>query len=777
MTRLSRISQVLIAFASIITLSGCVNTRFLKDGQVLFKQNRVVYTGELPAGEHKELSGELKDISQLQPNTKFIGLTKLRLWFYNVANQRRETKFRYWVKNKVGEAPVLYDSLYAEKSVYLMRNYLANQGYFYSKVDYKTIIKHKKASIVYLVDLGDVYRVHNVIFPKSTEAVDKLTYQKKDEAKIKPCSPFGVAELKAERERIANDLRDQGYYYFNKGYVNFDLDSNNAEKTVDVYVRILDPSDSTKHEVYYINNVYIQTDFSIDQLRSVVKLDTLVRDEYYFISQQLKFKPEVLINSIHFKKDEKYSRSNYQLTISHLADLGVFKFINIKFQKANITGPKGTNYLNCFITLTPSKKQEWGVEAEVNNNTDFFLGMALTFSYRNKNIFKGAELFEFNITSGFETNFDRGRAFFNTVDLTANANLYLNKFLVPFRLKHTSKYFKPKTIISLRSSFLSRISYYTVSTTNLSFGYDWKETDNKRHILNPVAISLVRVLDESPAFTSILERSQTLKNSFTEQLILGWDYTYLWNTLPERFKKTDFFIRAHADVAGNLVYGFSKLANVKSGDQPPYKMFGIPYAEYVLGQFEVRNYVKIRKEAQLVSRFYTGVGYAYGNSSALPYIKQFFSGGSNGIRAWRVRTLGPGSFVIENSTLADNENFYYDQTGDMKIEMNTELRFPMFKFIKGAAFIDAGNIWTLEADTLRPGANFEFNRFYKELAIGAGIGIRFDFSYFVLRFDVGTPIYDPGSPGEKWRIKKFNWSTKDTRREFLKFNLAIGYPF
>lgn len=771
------ICQLFLVLASSVLLTGCFNTRFLNDGEQLFQRNRVVFEDERPPEGDKALGGELKDISQLQPNTRLFGLTKTRLWFYNVANKGKETKFKYWMKYKVGEPPVLYDSLYADRSVALMKNYLENKGYFYAKVNYAEIVRRRKVVLVYLVDLGDVYRIRNVTFPKGNDAITLIAQKNKQQSMIIPCDAFQVTELKNERERIANDMRDQGYYYFNKEYVNFDLDSNDTKKTVDVFVRILPPSDSAQHEVYYINEVFINTDFSIERVKAGAQYDTIHRDEYHFISEEMKFRPEMLLRSIHFEKDGRYSRADQQLTISHLADLGVFKFINVKFEPANVNGTYGDKYLNCIITLTPSKKQEWSVEAEANNNTSYLLGLGLTFSYRNKNLFKGAELFEMSVSGSFETNFVQGLSFFNTVDLTASMNLYLDKFLVPFKLRNVSKYFRPRTIISLRNSFLRRIGYYTVNSTNLSFGYDWRETSNKRHILNPAVVSLVRVLDATQEFRDILSRSQTLKNSFTEQLIIGWDYTYMWNSLPERFKKTRFYIRAHADVAGNIIHGFNALARINRDDPKPYKMFSIPYAQYVLVNFEVKNYVDVRRKAQFVTRFFGGVGVAYGNSEALPYVKQFFSGGSNGIRAWRVRTLGPGSFVFEDSEVSDANNFFYDQTGDIKLELNAEMRFPIYRFIKGAFFVDAGNIWTMKNDTLRPGANFDIKRFYKEFGMGAGIGARFDFSYFVLRFDIAMPFHDPGSPDSKWIIQYFDPLDQESRRTFLKYNIAIGYPF
>ncbi len=779
MAVLRTISHIFLVCASLFLLSGCANTRFLQEGEVLFKSNKILYTDEKPEKKSKALAAELKEISQLQPNKKFLGIAQTRLWFYNVAGRHKQNKFRFWMKEKVGEPPVLYDSTYAAKSAALMQNYLTNNGYFYARVNYQTAIKKKKATVVYLVDLGEMFTVKNITFPPPVDSVTKLVDAKKDETLLVSGEPFKVSVMKDERERIAKDLQDEGYYYFNREYVTFGLDSNNRTKMVNVKVKINPPSDSTQHEVYYINNVFIHTDYTIEQFKSEVPLDTLVVGEYHFVYQNLKYRPNILMGAIHFEHGRKYSRVDYNQTLNHLADLGVFRFINIKFVPSEVSNVGGKNYLDCIITLTPSKKQEWGVEASANNNTTYLLGIAGTFTYRNKNIFRGAELLEINVTTGFETNFDRGKEFFNTVDIRANANLYFNKFMVPFKLIKLDKQTRPKTILSLRNSFLRRINYYTVTTTNLSFGYDWRQNDQMRHRFDPISISLVRVLNQSDEFREILERSQTLRTSFSEQLIIGMDYTFTWASKFDKYKITRWFFIGNGEVAGNFMHGIYALANINKDTPKPYKLFNIPYAQYFQADGDIRNYLNIRRKAQLVSRMFGGIGVPFGNSTALPYIKQYFSGGSTGIRGWRVRALGPGSFVLEGSDVEiANPNIFFDQTGDVKIEANLELRFDIYRFVKGAVFLDAGNIWTLKGDTLRPGADFEFNRFYKEFALGTGVGFRFDFSYFVLRFDMGLPLHDPGSPLQNnWVIRTFNPLDREWRKNNLTFNLAIGYPF
>lgn len=779
MAVLRTISHIFLVCASLFVLSGCANTRFLKDGEVLFKANKIVYIDEQPESKPKALSAELKEISQLQPNKKLFGVAQTRLWFYNVAGRHKQNKFRFWMREKVGEAPVMYDSTYATKSAVLMQNYLVNNGYFFAKVNYQTTLKKKKATIAYQVDLGDVFRINNIKFPPVVDSITQIVQNNKGATVLVPCEPFEVSVLKDERERIAKDLQDQGYFYLNREFVTFNLDSNNSKRTVNVAIKITPPTDSTQHEVYYINNIYVHTDYSIEQFKKEVELDTFSVGEYHFIYEELKYRTNILMGAIHFENGRKYSRVDYNQTLNHLADLGVFRFINIKFVPSATPQVGGKNYLDCIITLTPSKKQEWGVEATADNNTTFLLGISGTFTYRNKNIFKGAELLEINITSGFETNFDRGREFFNTVDIRASANLYFNKFMIPFQLVKLSKTTRPKTILSVRNSFLRRINYYTVTTTNLSFGYDWRQNDQVRHRFDPISISLVRVLSQSDEFREILDRSQTLRTSFSEQLIIGMDYNFTWVGKYNKYKISQWFFLGTAEMAGNFMHGIYSLANINKNTPRPYKLFNIPYAQYFQVDGDIRNFTNLGRKARLVSRFFAGIGVPFGNSAALPYIKQYFSGGSVGMRAWRVRALGPGSFVLEGSDVEiDNPNIFFDQTGDIKLEANLELRFDIYKFIKGAVFLDAGNIWTLKADTLRPGANFEANRFYKELALGTGIGLRFDFSYFVLRFDVGIPVHDPGSPFQKnWVIRRFDLLDPTWRKDNLTFNLAIGYPF
>ena len=760
--------------------SGCFNTRFLSEDEQLFKANKINFVDEEPESNKGAFKNELKDISQLQPNKKFIGLAKTRLWFYNVANRRRENKFRYWMKNKVGEEPVLYDEVFARKSAVMMKNYLINKGYFYASVNIKKVDigrKKKRAELHYLIDLDAQYKIDQISFPKGKTPVDSIVRSKSEETLLKKHEPFDVSVLKKERERIANNLKDRGYFAFSKEFVFFNLDSNDVTRKIDIETEIGAPGDSLKHELYYVRDIYVYTDYSSEQLLSEVKFDTVHIGHFHFIAEEHKYRHKVLINNIHQRYGDLYSRQKTRYTTNQLTELGVFKFVNVSYKRIE-GGSK--NMLDCMIHLSPSKRQAFSIDAEANNNTDFLLGVAASFNYTNKNIFRGTEQFNINVSGGLESNFDGGTAFFNTGELNIEGNLLFNKLVVPFRLNNAPYKNTPKTILSLRYSLLRRINFYTINSINLSYRYDWRAKKSRRNVLTPVVASLIRLSQTSQEFLEILAQSQTLRNSFTEQFILGSEYNFFYTNQQKTERKSYVFYRGGLDVAGNILHGVVSLVNKNKNVQKPYQIFNINYAQYVITVSEIRNYWDFHKHARLVTRAFAGVGVSYGNSSALPYTKQFASGGANGIRAWRVRTLGPGSFDIESSEVDQSNNFALDQTGDIKLESNIELRFDIIKFIKGALFLDAGNIWLLRSDESRPGGNFKFDRFVNEFALGTGIGARIDFSYFVLRFDVGMPLRDPAkvnSASGPWIIKDFNFGDSEWRKDNIKFNLAIGYPF
>ncbi len=780
-----KLTTLLFFTATLFFATGCGNLRFLNEGEALFMGNKIGIESNETIIKQGQFKRDLASITQLQRNKKFIGLFKTRLWFYNVASRKKPNKFRYWMRNKVGEPPALYDSLLIEKSAVMIENYLKNKGYLYPEVSYEARIesklkdrskkisekraaireRKKRAWATYYVKTGNLYRIRSVTFPSDTARTSQIIAEQRFKSLLKAGNPLDVSELKKERDRISDILRNEGYYFFNRDYVYFDIDSSRGERQLDILVRINMPDDPARRGVYRIDQINVFTDYSLDKMKISQYRDTTDAREFHFISEKLRYRPKILISAIHFGNDSLFRKINHVRSVSHLSGLGAFKYVNLEYIPKEMNGKY---YLDCMVYLSPAKKQEVRVEFEANNNTDYNLGTSLTLAYRNRNIFRGTEELRFSVSAGFESNLEKGEKFFNTVDLTAKLDLYFNRFLVPSR-RSISKNVRPRTRISLRNEFLRRIDYYTTNSSTFAFGYEWSKVIPRRHIFNPIVINFVRILESTPDFEEVINNSPSLKNSFTQQLILGMEYTYLWSNQSTSASRNFFYYIGKINTSGNLLHLGKYLEHLNDNVKPPYEIFSVQYSQYFLIDSDIRNYFKLSRGMQLVSRLYGGIGIPYGNSESLTYIKQFFAGGANSMRGWLIRALGPGSYNYEKD-YDDNSDFFFDQTGEIKLEANLEYRFDIFKFFKGALFLDMGNIWLLRADTSRPGANFDIGNIWNEFAVASGLGFRFDFNYFVLRFDMGLKVREPADGKERWPLKHFQWRD-------IRFNIAIGYPF
>jgi outer membrane protein assembly factor BamA len=358
-----------------------------------------------------------------------------------------------------------------------------------------------------------------------------------------------------------------------------------------------------------------------------------------------------------------------------------------------------------------------------------------------------------------------------------SGELDLPKFLVPFKLNNVSSLFVPKTRIVLGFNLLDRLQYYQLFSVDASFGYIWKESLNKEHNFNPLSITFAHLANATQKFNDLLSANPLLKKSFEQQFIIGQNYSFTYNDQLEKYHKNHVYFKGSIDLSGNLLQLFQSLFyKQKATPDTPYEIFGTAYSEYYKFDIDLRYYYNtIDQRSSLASRFIAGIGVAYGNSATLPYVKQFYIGGSNSVRAFGARALGPGSYRIPDSLAAKS---FFDQAGDIKLEANTEYRFPIISILKGALFIDAGNIWLLQEDPDRPGGTFSSKTFLDEIAVGTGFGLRLDLSFFVLRFDVAFPLRVPYLPqGERWVIQKINFIDPSWRTHNLAFNIAIGYPY
>ena len=765
----------LILWISIFSLLGgsssCSLSRSLKDGEYLLKKNQIVIIGEKRVKEKQQVKEDLKRVAVQKPNAKVFGFMPIKLWFFLAANKNKDTKFTWWIKNKVGEAPVIFDSLLASKSDKSIANYMNNYGYFDAKVRHEITYHKRKASVVFYVEPKKYWEIGRVLYPRPTYRTDSLVWQNHKKSILIKGSRFDIKNLKAERERIENDLKNSGYFLFNKDYVNFDLDTNDLDHVVNINVFVNQPSDSTQHQQYKINRIYTTTDFGTDPSGITLKRDTLKVLEYSFIYKKQKIKPSILLDGIFFKNGQLYQKDNYSRTLRRLNDFGTFKFVSIEFSKVD----SNVNLLNPLINLTPAKRQTVGVDAQANVNLEGFFGVAGGITYKNRNLFNRADLLVVDLTTGIQFQFANKKPVqIITTQVGANISYYWNKFLFPFYTPKL-KYQRPKTRFNINYNFEerydfdandNRVFFYDLHNFGAQFGYEWEPTTFMRHQVNPLVFNLYLIPKQGQEFIDRLNANESLKNTFQERIILGSSYSFTYTSQKTNTDKKYIYDRVGIESAGNLLMAGFSLANLKNTIKRPYTIANREFAEYFRIENDLRGFYRINANSSFAGRTFIGVAIPFGNSTTVPFIKQYFTGGPNSMRGFRVREVGPGAYSDPDYSLGDRRIGFFNQTGDIKIELNAELRFDIYKWFKGALFMDIGNVWLLNNDPQRPKGNFEFNRFWNEFAMNFGGGLRFDFNFFVIRFDYGVPFRDPRiNSKNKWFISQG------------QFQLAVGYPF
>jgi outer membrane protein assembly factor BamA len=806
-----------------VFLFACNPTRKLKEGEYLLQKNHIIDT------DTKIGKTEIESYIKQKPNRKILLVLRFHLWLHNLANEDRIKRKRVLIDKKlekknakrlakgkpakksdrvlfgewllnVGEPPVIYDSLLAQKSAKQIKLLLDNKGYFISSVkDSVSYGRTKRASVYYKINASKPYTINKVEYAIGDDLLKYYVSSDSANCLIKRGANYDVDVMQQERERITNELNNNGYYLFTKDYVYYQVDTSIGDRKVNVVLGIKkfaykysDESDSiveTNHQRFYINNIYIQPDF-VSKQSNIIPKDTLKIDDFLIIhSEELKYKPKVLLNTVFVRKNELYQLQNVADTYKRLSELKAFKTINIFFTKAS------NNYLDCHIQLVPIAKQSFTVEIEGTNTGAANRGVSGSIVYQNRNLLKGAELLELRLKGGIEAQKTSTSSNspdinpvtqFNTVEIGPEMNIYIPRFLLPFDIRKSKK-LNPKTIFTSSYNYQRRPDYRRY-ITNLSFGYTWKENERKQHTITPLFVNFVKV-DLQPDFKNKLEntiKDLYLLNSFSDHLSTSTRYSFVFNGQNIKKQENFSFFKLNAESSGNILRGFYQLANsikpntfVKN-ESGHYEMVGIPYSQYLRIDADYRYYYNVSDINKIVFRIAAGIGKPLANFPSLPFERSFFSGGANGIRAWQSRTLGPGSYD-------DKGELAFSQIGDGQLEGNVEYRFPLFKMLKGAIFMDAGNTWLSRKNTSKPGADFQLDRFYKEIAIGSGVGLRGDFSFFIIRLDIGLKLRDPKFAEDKrWVIENlgnaewkrtYKLTNNDRSYNFFTFNLGIGYPF
>jgi outer membrane translocation and assembly module TamA len=747
--------------------TACNTTKHIPDKDALYMGAKVKFKAENVSSQQKKvLQADLDGMTKPKPNSRFLGIPfKLLLW--NLFYTTKKKGLKAGLQKRLGQPPVLASSVDLNANVTLLQNYLQNKGFFSATVTADSTWKKKKAWVTYNANGGPQYKIRDVSFindsSKLTEAIAKIS----DKSLLKKGLPYDLDLIKGERTRIDALLKEKGFYYFSPEDILVEVDSTIGNNQVDMRVIIKPTTPPEAREVYFINNVYIYPNYSLNRARQ----DTLKSNQqfykgYYIADPRHRFKPKLFVNTMAFQSGDVYNRTDHNRSLQRLMDLNVFKFTKNRFERAAVDSPKLDVYY--YLTPMPSKaiRAEIGTETRSNNLN----GSEVSVSYTNRNTFKAAEQMNVRVYGGTDAQFSGAFQGTTTFRFGGELNFSIPRYVVPFfHFKPKSSYI-PRTNIQFGYEALNRKTLYTLTSVHGGLGYLWRESPVLSHELYPIAITYTKPSNLTERYRTAQLTDPTLRHITDTQFILGSTYQYTLNQQASGLQKRDmFYLNGLVDVSGNVA---GLLFSASSNNEK--RLFNLPFAQYGKLELDGRYYHKLGLNMTWANRIDIGYGIPYGNSRQLPYIKQFFSGGSNSIRAFRSRTVGPGSYLDTNRFRL---GFIPDQTGDIKLEMNTELRPHISGPLYGAVFVDAGNIWLANTDPNKPGATIDKD-FLKELAMGAGLGIRVDIQLFVIRLDVAFPIRKPWlTPGNRWVLNQINFGDKTWRRENVIYNLAIGYPF
>ena len=699
------------------------------------------------------------------------------------------SRFRLWMQDKFGEEPVLLDSTLIDYSLTQIELMMHNMGYFDAQVDYHVTFNGKRAKILYDITSGEPYRIQDITYEIS-EPIDSHIYADSGRSFIKKGDIYSVKNLESQRERIAERLANRGYFNFSKNYVRYELDTTIGSHLLNVHVIVSNPiyriDDSTtvegKHRCFIINSINIYSDISqweddnfVDSVRYteiVKKTNDTNTYHIYFRPNEKEYKASALAYPIFFTQGDVYSGRASRNTYDRYADMRNFGFIKISYaetpeSKSNFL--QDTGYIDCRIQLLRTKKQAFNVDL-LGKNTGGIFGLGGEASYRNRNLFKSSEILSLTLKYTQELRIDSTSVHFQNFELGGTLMLEFPRFLFPIKQQNIPKAFRPKTWMSVGVNYL-RQQFYSRFLTNFTFTYDWSERKSQSrisHSLSVVDFNLIKMYRDS-LFDANIRLSKQVLEKYKDHFLLGSNYRLTLQDLAAR----RYVLMVRFDLYGNLLYGgmsaFKKSSEKYKDTNNHYSIWGIPFASGASVELDFIYNILQNKKSALVYHANLAVGTPTMNSSEIPFEKSYYLGGSNSMRAWRLRSLGPGSYVDTSDVNI------MDRVGDIKFETNLEFRTPIYKVLHLGLFVDIGNVWMLRKHESMPNAEFAFNRFFKEFAADVGIGLRLDLSFFVIRLDYAIKVHDPGRPDNSWRF--LNWQNYSSFRSDRAIVLGIGYPF
>lgn len=749
-----------IWLAALMLVTACGTLKRLPDGEKLYEGAEIRWQGAGVREAEKQVAASLSEVIYPSPNTRFLGGYPA-LWLHQRAQSDKKRRLAKRYAPKFGEKPVLASEVRPDQLTNLLKNRLENEGYFNHSLRFDWEETEKTARLVFHLEPGEPYRLAQYSWSGTSDSLALLLQRQLGASALKSGVRYSLEALKTERNRLDGILKNQGYFAFSPDYLLFKADTTVGNMQFNLYLSVKQATPAEALRIYRIGQVEVYPNMAFtDSARTGI--DTQQTNGLVFIDGSKSFKPERLQPFVLFRPGQVYNRSAELTTANRLSSLGNFRYVTVRFSLPDSLPANGPVSMAARIDLAPAPRRRLRYETQFLSKSNNFVGPALKVGYQNRNLFRGGELLNVDVNAGFETQFAGGRQTgLNAFEVGLKGELVIPRIISPIDLGGNLSYGLPRTRVMAGTSLLNRVSFYRLRSFQAAFGYQWQTNRFVTHDFQPASINFTGLSRTTPAFEEILNANPFLRQSFEQRFIAGLVYQGIYSELAEN-KPHRWVAIVGLDAAGNL-------PGLLTGSS---QLFGETLARYVRLDADIRYHRVFSRDRRLVMRVFGGYGYSYGGSPTLPYIKQYFAGGPNSVRAFNIRSLGPGNYRPPDFDLAS----FFDQAGDIKLEANVEYRFPLAPYLKGAVFADVGNIWLQRPNPVLRGGHFTA-QWAQELGVGAGFGVRIDADILVLRFDLATPLRKPWLPeGERW-FDSLNLADRAWRRENLNLVFAIGYPF
>ena len=793
--KMERVIRMVVILSLGILCSACSVTRKLSPGEYFLQRVEIQDDKQTPKQERIR-STTLEEYVRQSPNKRFLG-TNFYVWAYNLANPNKDN---WWnnLKRKVGEEPVLLDTLLTEKSAQNLKTYMDSRGYYSSQVEYSidTTRRRKRAFVSFKTIQNEPYRIKSISYDFRDNQLAPVIEADTASSLLKVGNIFDITALDKERQRITSYLNDRGYYNFSINNIEYRVDTlgNNREASIRMIVkRNITGYDERGRAIMDNNRIFRITEINVmpeydpateREVASQRMVDTTFYQGLNIISEgKPNVRPAVLRTAIPLTPNTLYNSSQVERTYSEIMSLGYFKSARIAFEEL----PRGVDdslmvnyagegreaysprrfedikegYLRCHILCSPTLKQGVNVELE-GSTTSSFYGASATVGYQNRNLFRGVETLNTSVTFGYEYMKAPNTSKRSANELGLTVGLSFPRFILPFRLS-TRNINMPRTKVEVSFNYQDR-PYYRRDLSRATWTYSWRSLNGRySYQLRPIDINWINVGYMNNEFFNSL-RNEYLRQSYRTQAIVGLSGSYTYNNQNKNIGGNATLLRINFESAGNLMNLIGRTFS-KRTDEGYYNVLGVRFSQYVRGDVSLSRKIVLGEKTALAGRIFAGCGVPYSNSKALPFDRLFYVGGSNSMRGWTPRTLGPGNTPAEDTP-------YPVQMGDMRLEGNLEFRFPIWGMFHGATFVDVGNVWYLGRDKTQVPADgvFHIDKFYKQLGMNTGLGLRIDITFVILRLDWGIQLHNPNRPeGQRW-IHDFRW--KNTA-----LNFGVGYPF